>query len=48
MTGRIIGPAARAAVDDLAERFVQVLLEELDLGHVAREQVAENAVRLFP
>jgi hypothetical protein len=40
-------PPARAVVDDLPERFVQVLLEELDLRHVVREQVAEDAVRLL-
>lgn len=40
-------PAAGAVVDDLSERFVQVLLEELYLGHVVGEEIGEDAVRLL-
>src|SRR5215204_7219841 len=42
------GPAACAVVDELTDAIVDVLLEELDLADVLREQVVDDRLRLLP
>ena len=41
------GPAPRAVVHDLPDGIVDVLLEELDLGHVLRRQLSHDAIRFL-
>src|SRR5215218_496151 len=42
------GPAACAVVDELTDAIVDVLLQELDLADVLREQVVHDRLRLLP